>query len=89
VGLLTTIIILEVVSFHAFVPFPELLSFLNASSKLDSVRVFNQHCLRFYVCYLNCVKMAAFHFYLQSGKQRKEDRVRDDTQVVSDQKIHC
>jgi hypothetical protein len=30
-----------------------------------------QHRLRFCLDHFNCVKMAAFHFYLQSVKQRK------------------
>jgi hypothetical protein len=30
-----------------------------------------QHCLRFCLDHLSCVKMAAFQFYLHSGKQRK------------------
>jgi hypothetical protein len=30
-----------------------------------------QHRLRFCLDYLDCVKMAAFQLYLQSGKQRK------------------
>jgi hypothetical protein len=38
-----------------------------------------QHRLRFRLDHLNCVKMAAFLFYLQSGKYRKVVLVVDDS----------
>jgi hypothetical protein len=34
-----------------------------------------QHCLRFSLGHLSCVKMTVFKFYLQSGKQRKVGRM--------------
>jgi hypothetical protein len=46
-----------------------------------------QHGLRFCLHHLNCVKMAAFQFYLQSGKQRKIGWVRDDSHVAFGKKI--
>jgi hypothetical protein len=53
---------LEVAPSRVYARFPDIPTFLNASWKSCSVRVFNHH--------LSCVKMAAFLFYLQSGKQR-------------------
>jgi hypothetical protein len=41
-----------------------------------------QHYQRFCLSHLSCVKMAAFHFYLQSGKQRKVGWVGNDSLVV-------
>jgi hypothetical protein len=41
-----------------------------------------QHRLRFCLDHLNCVKMAAFQFYIQSGTQRKVGWVGDDSHVV-------
>jgi hypothetical protein len=73
-------ITLEVAPFYVYAPFPALLPFfLNAS-----VRLF-QHRLQFRLHYLSCVKMAAFQFYLQLGKQRKVG-VGDDSHVVFGQK---
>jgi hypothetical protein len=54
-----------------------------------------QHHLRFCLDPLNCVKMAAFQFYLQSGKQRKLWRgqvrqvgwVWDDSHIVFSKKF--
>jgi hypothetical protein len=40
-----------------------------------------QHLLRFYLDHLNCVKMAAFQFCIQSGKQRRVGCVRDNSHV--------
>jgi hypothetical protein len=61
----------EPLLFYQVVPqfFPALLPFLNASWKLFCEGV--QHCLQYCLDHLNCVKMPAFQFYLQSGKQRK------------------
>jgi hypothetical protein len=59
-------ITLEAVPFRVNAPFPALLPFLNSFWKPCSV----QHRLRFCLHHLNCVKMAAFQFHLQSGKQR-------------------
>jgi hypothetical protein len=42
-----------------------------------------QHRLRFCLDHVSCVKMAAFQFYFQSGKQRREEWARDDSHVVS------
>jgi hypothetical protein len=50
-------------------PFPALLTFFKCNLEVvvyESV----QRCLRFYLSHLNCVKMGAFQFYLQSGKQK-------------------
>jgi hypothetical protein len=68
-GLLATII-LEVLLFHAYAPFSALLPFFKCILEVvffDGV----QRRLRFCLDHLNCVKMAAFQFYLQSWKQRK------------------
>jgi hypothetical protein len=46
------------------------------------VEVYFQFCLD----HLGCVKMAAFQFYLQPGKQRKVEWVRDDSHVVGKKK---
>jgi hypothetical protein len=46
-----------------------------------------QHRLRFCLDHIICVKMAAFQFYLQSGKQRKVGWVGDDIHVVFGQKF--
>jgi hypothetical protein len=57
----------KVISFCAYAPFPALLPFLKCILEVvfcESV----QHRLRFCLNHLNCVKMAAFPFYLQSGK---------------------
>jgi hypothetical protein len=45
-----------------------------------------QHRLRFCLDHLNCVKMAFFQFYFQSGKQRKVWLVGDGSHAVSSQK---
>jgi hypothetical protein len=69
-GLLATITF-EVVPFRAYAPFPALLPFLKCI--LDVVfREGIRHRLRFCLDHLNCVKMAAFQFCLQSEKQREE-----------------
>jgi hypothetical protein len=57
--------------------------FLNATWKSCSVRVFSNACLD----HLNCVKMAAFQFCLQSGKQRKVGWAVDYSHVVFGQKF--
>jgi hypothetical protein len=65
-GVLATIA-LEVVPFRAYVPIPALLKLFKCI--LEGVlceRV--QHCLSLCLDHLNCVKMTAFPFYLQSGK---------------------
>jgi hypothetical protein len=56
----------EAVTFGANAPFPALLQFLNASWKLCSVRVLSTAFESATVT--STVKMAAFQFYLQSGK---------------------
>jgi hypothetical protein len=43
-----------------------------------------QHRLRFCLKHLNYVKMVAFKFYLQLGKQRKVEWVRDNNQVFGE-----
>jgi hypothetical protein len=67
-GLLATIT-LKVVPFRAYVPFPALLPFLNCTLEVVFCEGV-QHRLRFCLEHLNCVKMAAFQFYFQSGKQK-------------------
>jgi hypothetical protein len=74
---LTATITLGVVLFL----FPALLPF----SKCILEVVFcegDQHCLRFCLDHLGCVKMVAFQSYLESGKQRKAEWVGDDSYVV-------
>jgi hypothetical protein len=46
-----------------------------------------QHRQRFCLDHLNCVKMAAFQLYLQSGKQLKVGWVGDDSHVVCRKKF--
>jgi hypothetical protein len=77
-GLLATIT-LEVVSFRAYAPFPALLLFLMHPEVVFCEGV--QHRLRFCLNQLSCVEIAAFQFYLQSGKQRKVRWVGDDSHV--------
>jgi hypothetical protein len=48
-----------------------------------------QHRLRFCLDHPNCVKMAAFYFYLQSRKQRKVGWVGDDSCVVFSNRLPC
>jgi hypothetical protein len=63
-------IALEVVPFHAYAPFPALLPFFKCILEVVCCGAV-QHRLRFCLDRLNCVKMTAFQFYLQSKKQRK------------------
>jgi hypothetical protein len=80
-------ITLEVVPFRAYAPFPPILPFLNCILEVvfcDDV----QHRIRFCPQHLNCVNMAAFQFYLQSGKQKKVGGVGDDNHVALGQKFH-
>jgi hypothetical protein len=67
-GLLATIT-LKAVPFRAYAPFPALLPFCKCILEVV-FREGVQHSLRFCLKHLSCVKMAAFQFYLQSGKQR-------------------
>jgi hypothetical protein len=84
-GLVATIT-LEVLSFRAYAPFPAILPFFKCI--LDVVFCEGvQHHLRFCLDHLNCVKMADFQFYLQSGKQKKVGWVGDDSHVVFGQKF--
>jgi hypothetical protein len=70
-GLLTTII-LEVVPFCTYAPFPTLLPFLKCILKSCSVGGGGvQHRLWFCIDHLNCVKTAAFQLYLRLWKQKK------------------
>jgi hypothetical protein len=75
-GLLASIT-LEVVPISAYAPFTALLLFFKC---ILEVMFFEgvQHGLLFCLDHLNCVKMVALQFYLQSGKQRKvaRDQVR-------------
>jgi hypothetical protein len=43
--------------------------------------------LRFCLQHFNCVKMAAFLFYIQSGEQRKVERVGNNSHVGSGKKF--
>jgi hypothetical protein len=47
-----------------------------------------QHRMSICLDRLICVKIVAFQFYLQSGKQRKVGRVGDDSHVVFGNKFH-
>jgi hypothetical protein len=47
-----------------------------------------QHRMPFYLDRLNCVKMAVFQFYLQSGKLRAVGWVGDDSHVIFGQKFN-
>jgi hypothetical protein len=60
---------LKVVPFRAFSPFPAIMPFFKFILEVVFC-VGVQYCLRFYLDHLNCVKMAAFLFYLQLGKQK-------------------
>jgi hypothetical protein len=63
-GLLTTI------TLHEYAQFPAFLLFLKSILETMSCKGL-QHQLEFHVRHLSCVKMAAFEFCLQSGKQMK------------------
>jgi hypothetical protein len=85
-SLLATIT-LKVVSFRAYAPFPALLPFLKCI--LDVVfRKGIQHRLRFCLDYLYCVKLATFHFYLQSGKH-KSTVVGNNSHVAFGERFPC
>jgi hypothetical protein len=60
---------LKIFTFHAYTSFPALLPFFKW---ILTVLFFEdvQHRLRFCLDHLSYVKMAAFQFYLQSGKQK-------------------
>jgi hypothetical protein len=75
-------ITLEVVAFHADAPFPALLSFLNASWKSCSLRVFSSACDSASIT-STVLKMAASQFYVQIGEMGKVlEWVGDDNHVV-------
>jgi hypothetical protein len=75
----------EVDPFHAYAPFPALVIF----KCILEVEFYQgvQHRLRFCLDHLNCVKMMAPQFYLQSEKQRKVGWARDESHVVFGQKF--
>jgi hypothetical protein len=79
-GLLANIT-LEVVPFRSYAPFPALLSLFKCILEVVFCEGV-QHRLRLCLDHLNCVKMAAFQFHLQSGKQRKVGWLGEDSQVV-------
>jgi hypothetical protein len=66
--LLATIIV-EVVPFRAFAPFPVIPLFFKFILEVVFCEGV-QHRLRFYLDHLTCVKMAAFQFYLQWGNRK-------------------
>jgi hypothetical protein len=68
-GLLATIT-LKLVIFCAYAPLSALLPFLKCILEVVFCEDV-QHRLRICVNHLNCVKMAAFQFYLQSGETEK------------------
>jgi hypothetical protein len=63
-------ITLEVVSFHAYAPFPVFLPLFKCFLEVMFCEGV-QHHLQFCLNHLNFVKMVAFQFYLQSEKQKK------------------
>jgi hypothetical protein len=72
-GLLATIT-LEAVEFREYAPFPALLQLFKRVLKVVFCEGV-QHRLRFCLDHFNCVKMAAFQVYHQSGKQSKVEWV--------------
>jgi hypothetical protein len=68
-GLLATIS-LEVVRFCTYAPFPALLPFFKCILEVVFCKGVQRRS-RFCLNHLSCIKMAAFQFYLQSGKQTK------------------
>jgi hypothetical protein len=68
-GLLTTITP-AVFPFLAYAAFPATLPFFKCILEVVFCEGV-QHSLRFCLNHLTCVKMAAFQFYLESGKQRE------------------
>jgi hypothetical protein len=66
---------------HVSTPFSALLPFFKCILEVVFCEGV-QHHLRFYLDHLSCVKMAAFQFYHQSGKQRKVRWVGGDSCVV-------
>jgi hypothetical protein len=75
-------ITLKAVPFRMYAQFKVLLSFFKCTLKAMFCEGV-QYCLG----HLNCVKLAAFQFYLQSGKQRKVGWVGDDSHVIFCQKV--
>jgi hypothetical protein len=71
-GTLVTITI-EVVPFRSYAPFPALLPFFKCIQKVVFCEGVH-HRLRFCHDHLSCVKMVAFQFYLQSGRQKSRLR---------------
>jgi hypothetical protein len=68
-GILATIS-LKVNPFRAYAPFPALLPFYECILEVVFCEGIH-HRLRFYLGHLSFLKMAAFQFHFQSGKQRK------------------
>jgi hypothetical protein len=79
-GLLATVTS-EIAPFHMCAPFLVLLQFFKCTPEVVSFEGV-QHCLLSCIDHLNCVKMAAFQFYRQLGKQRKVEWVKDDNRIV-------
>jgi hypothetical protein len=67
-GLLAAITV-KVVPFCAYARFPEFLPFFKCVLEVVFCEGV-QHCLQFYLNHFICVKMVAFQFYLQLGKQK-------------------
>jgi hypothetical protein len=74
-------ITLKVAPFRAYAPFPALLLFLKCILEVVFCEGV-QHRPRFCLDHHICVKMAAFQFYLQLGKQRKVGWVGDESHIV-------
>jgi hypothetical protein len=83
---LLTTIALKVVPFRVHAQFPARLPCLKCILEVGFCEGV-QHRLRFCLSHLNCVKMASFKFYLQSGKQINVGWVGDDGHVVLGQKL--
>jgi hypothetical protein len=73
---------LKIVTFHAYTPFPALLTFFKRILEVVFCEGV-QHCLD----HLSCVRMTAFQFFLQSGKQGNVGWVGDECHDVFGQKF--
>jgi hypothetical protein len=83
---LLAIITLEVDPFCTYAPFPVLLPFFKFHLEIVFCEGV-QHHLQFCLDHLSCVKMAAFQFYLQSGKQTKVGCMGHDSHIFFGKKF--